>query len=147
MHICVGEVRAEDLYRLDLVRPGRPYRQAEVRALHRALQETGYFSQVQLQTERREDQQVDLVARLTEAPLDRYTLGAGFGTDPGPRGRVRWQRPRGNSRGHKLESELSVSRPRTVLGRQYLLPLSHPPHHFGRLRASLEPKELRDRRS
>lgn len=147
LHYRGGGVRAEVLDRLDLVRPGRPYRQAEVRALHRALQETGYFSQVQLQTERREDQQVDLVARLTEAPLDRYTLGAGFGTDTGPRGRVRWQRPRVNSRGHKLESELSVSRPRTVLGSQYLLPLSHPLHHFGRLSASLEHKEIRDTRS
>lgn len=144
IHYRGGSVDSEVLDKLSEIKPGTPYRQADLRALHRSLQETGYFGSVQVRTERTDEQTVDVIITLTEAPLDRYAFGLGFGTDTGPRGRIRWERPLVNRQGHRLESELAVSRPRVVLGTQYLIPLSHPLDHFSRISSSLEYKDNKD---
>lgn len=144
IHFSGGSVDEAVLRKLSIPHTGDPYRQADLHALHRTLQETGYFGSIQVRSQRTDQRTTDLHITLTDAPLDRYTVGIGFGTDTGPRARLRWQRPLVNSKGHRFESELSVSRPRSVLGAQYLIPLSHPLDHFARLSTSIENKDNED---
>lgn len=148
LHFSGGSLHENVLRVLSPLQPGDGYSRQDLQQLHRALQETGYFGGVQVRSERDENRhQVDLHITVTDAPLDRYSIGAGFGTDTGPRGRLRWERPLVNPKGHRFQSELYVSTPRTELNAQYLIPLSHPLDHFGRISASLKRKDNEDTES
>jgi translocation and assembly module TamA len=105
-------------------RPGEPYRVDKLLQLQTALTDGSYFSRVEVRplvVEAREGRvpiEVDLVPTRPRA----YEVGAGYGTDTGPRGTAGVKFRRINRAGHHAESELIVSTLERSLSAQYMIP-------------------------
>lgn len=131
----LGEVRFNDtpmqqelLKRLVPYEPGVPYELSLVGDLSANLNESGYFESVRVlpQRDEAEDLVIPLEADLTVREKNSIGLGLGYSTDEGPRGRISWDRPRHNSAGHKLFSEIRVSGVRQAVTSRYVIPLQEP---------------------
>ena len=93
------------------IEAGTPFDTGKLLDLQLALGDSGYFDQVEIdvQREQTEEQQVPVIVRTMPGPRIRYTAGAGFGTDTGPRVLLGAEFLRINRRGHGLTSNLRVS--------------------------------------
>lgn len=109
-------------------KPGDPYSNRRLLDLQRALEDSGYFDKVDVQSQRDQTQehavpvQVDLESRKRH----RYTAGLGFGTDTGVRGLLGWEHRRINRFGHRMKTEIRVSQIRQSLTANYSVPLDNP---------------------
>jgi len=63
---------------------------------------------------------------LSPHPQQRYTIGAGFGTDTGARGKLGWDNRRINDRGHRFGIEYNVSQIHAGLAARYIIPIRNP---------------------
>jgi translocation and assembly module TamA len=109
--------------------PDEPYSADALLELQSRLADSNYFASVAVtpRSEEAADHAVPVAVELDPRKPQRYSLGAGFGTDTGPRGRAAWQRPYVNRRGHWLETDLRVSAVQSLLAGTYGVPL--PPRH------------------
>lgn len=110
------------------IRRGEPFDPQKLLDAQYALNDSGYFARVEVDVDKAgagEDHRVPIVIAAEPRPKRRYTIGAGFGTDTGPRGRagVEWRRL--NRRGHRAEIDLRASAVQTRLSSQYLIPVSN----------------------
>lgn len=112
------------------IEPGDPYNHRDLLALQYALGDSEYFSAVEIESRREDavDLRVPVSVRLEPRPRHRYTAGIGYGTDTGPRGIAGWENRRVNRRGHRLASELRVSRIMQSINARYVIPLDNPVH-------------------
>jgi translocation and assembly module TamA len=103
-----GELRIEGLQRFPpsliaryntMVRPGAPYREADLNALQATLQATPYFRSVRVSLEREAVPEaageVDAPVRVvvSERPAHRLSFGAGFSSNTGARVEANYQTP------------------------------------------------------
>lgn len=107
------------------IEAGTPFDTSKLLDLQLALGDSGFFEQVELdvQREQAEEQQVPVIVRTTPAPRTRYTVGAGFGTDTGPRVLLGAEFLRINRRGHGLTSNLRVSPVSQMAVVRYKIPI------------------------
>ncbi|HEX9755449.1 MAG TPA: autotransporter assembly complex family protein [Gemmatimonadales bacterium] len=103
---------------------GQPWRQDRLLQLQTGLAEDPYFVRVEVMPERDSARDLEVPIRVVLVPRNRmdYELGAGYGTDTGPRGRVaglwRWI----NRRGHNADAELTLSAVEQSLIGRYMIP-------------------------
>lgn len=104
---------------------GAPYDSALVAQLNQNLLSSGYFQDVRVDAVGEVSGPLDIPVTVSLEPIKPRTLslGAGFSTDVGPRGRIGWERHRVNSRGHKLGFDSEVSKPRQNVSTWYQIPL------------------------
>lgn len=130
-----GEVRflqdvmkPEFLARYLTFKPGDPYSYEKLLGLQSDLIDSEYFSNVEVDTlrDKAEGNRVPVDIQLTPNKRDRYRIGLGYSTDTGPRLTLDWKRRRVGPSGHKLQSELRLSKPHSTLSVQYLTPLKRP---------------------
>ena len=143
-----GEVRFSEsaiggqlLERFVPFQPGDPFSQDALLDLQQNLLDSGYFRTVTIDHAR--DTGTAPVDNATAAVLEppprlpirvtledrrprRYTLGAGFGTDTGPRGRLGFRHRRLNRSGHQFDSELRGSEIGADVTIRYSIPLEQP---------------------
>ena len=108
--------------------PGEPFDAEQLIELRRGLVNSDYFQQIEM-TPRRDlaiDNEVPIVVKLVPRPPNKYTLGLGYGTDTGVRGKAGWERRQLNEAGHRLVTELNVSQVRSDLTASYLIPVRDP---------------------
>lgn len=112
------------LARYQLVAPGTPYLASEMLALQSRLNDSNYFGNVNVEPRRdlAVDGRVPIAVGLEMRPRQRYSVGAGFGTDTGPRGRAAWLRPWVNAQGHRAEVETRISAVQSSLTALYAMP-------------------------
>ncbi len=107
---------------------GEPYDSNKILKLQTALGDSEYFQQVDV--EPRRDQAQDLAVpvdiKLTLRDRDKYTLGAGYGTDTGARGKVGWERRIVDAGGKRFSTELNVSQINTSITARYRIPIKDP---------------------
>lgn len=130
-----GEIRFEEAgLREALLRkylnfaPGDPYSGRKLLELQRALLDSDYFESVNV-VDRREAAQehvIPIEVRLEPRKRHRYSVGIGFGTDTGARGKLGWEVRRLNRRGHTLASELRASEIRQGVHVEYGIPVRNP---------------------
>ena len=110
-------------------KPGDPYNPAKLFELQSILYRTDYFSRVEVQgqTRRATDFRVPVDIKLT-APehLNKYSLGLGYATDTGIKGKVDWSNRLFNSQGHKISSSLQLSQLENAVSLRYEIPRSNP---------------------
>ena len=124
----------QDVVREGLVRRYLRYREGDwydAEALLRtqfALDDSQYFSLVEVSPEPRDRATRIAPIRITAQPNRRhvYTIGAGYGTDTGPRGTLGFEDRRLNRAGHRLHAELRASEIDTSGGVTYIVPWSDP---------------------
>jgi translocation and assembly module TamA len=130
-----GEVRIhQDVLRPELLKrfipfkAGDTYNTAKLLELQSALTDSDYFSNVEINPRRdlSKDREVPIDVTLSPRPQHRYTLGAGYGTDTGARGKLGWDNRRINDRGHRFGLEYSVSQIHEGLAARYIIPIRNP---------------------
>ena len=104
---------------------GDPFDSTQLINLQLSLEDTEYFSEVDIQAQRQQtiDQRIPIVVHATPNKPRRYTAGAGFGTDTGPRVNIGAQFRRVNRRGHQYRADLRVSAISTSIHSQYQIPI------------------------
>jgi translocation and assembly module TamA len=116
------------LQRFVRFKPGDPYRASLLFALQRSLLNSGYFSKVDVDPapEHARDGSVPIGIDLGMAPRHRVDLGAGFGTDTGPRVTLGYRNRWLNSYGHTFQASTRLSPIWYDLYALYAIPLANP---------------------
>lgn len=129
-----GDINIEqDILRPELVaryvklRPGTPFDARLLLDLQLALSDSGYFSRVEVRVDRKRavDFRIPVTVETEPAKPRRYGIGAGFGTDTGPRLSLAAEFRRLNRRGHSILTELRTSRIKNSIGLQYHVPIKN----------------------
>jgi translocation and assembly module TamA len=116
------------LYRYIPFKYDQPYSTEQVATLTNNLLASGYFRAVDVRPEENNTNHVPLALNLQ--PVDRinYTLGAGYGTDTGIRGRAGVHVNPVNAFGHQFNAIAQGSLTQNALQAQYVIPGADPIH-------------------
>ncbi|MCC6134416.1 MAG: autotransporter assembly complex protein TamA [Candidatus Contendobacter sp.] len=115
------------LERYPQFKPGDPYDANDLLKLQSDLGSTPYFSQVQVNAP--PDAASDTApveVELEPGKRYKYSAGLGYGTDTGPRGRLKMEQRRLNRRGHHAEEEILLSTVKSLIGLNYMIPGKNP---------------------
>ncbi|HEX7964657.1 MAG TPA: autotransporter assembly complex family protein [Gammaproteobacteria bacterium] len=109
-------------------KPGDPFDNEALLSLQYALNDADYFNSVNVEALRGEaaDRRIPVRVTLTPRKRNKYTVGAGYGTDTGPRLTLGWANRRLNGRGHTLSVQTQFSRVMRSFLVNYTVPLSDP---------------------
>ena len=93
-----------------------------------ALDDSQYFSIVEVRPGQRDHKNKTAPVRITSEPNRRhlYTIAAGYGTDTGVRGTVGWEDRRFNTLGHRLRAQIRASEVDTSASFNYIVPWTDP---------------------
>lgn len=93
---------------LSPVVPGSPYKQSQLLELQARLQDTRYFSRVDVRVDvdTATPRTVPVRIEVAEAKSERVSLGAGYSTDTGPRGRIEYSNINLREQGWRLNTGL-----------------------------------------
>ncbi|MCW8900017.1 MAG: autotransporter assembly complex protein TamA [Gammaproteobacteria bacterium] len=111
-----------------LFKRGQPYVQNELIELQQALNDSDYFSHVEVSPGQLDDSahELSVKIKLTPRKKHRYSAGLGYGTDTGARAKFGWEIPLYNKSGHRIKTEASVSEIGYSAGVQYRVPVLNP---------------------
>ena len=108
---------------------GQPYSPEQVSALNTNLATSGYFRAVEVNhDDNSSNPHVPLVVNLEPINRTSYSLGAGYGTDTGPRGRAGLHVVPMNEHGHQFNAVAQGSISENALQMQYVIPGADPVH-------------------
>lgn len=85
-----------------------------------------------------------VIVTLNADKLNSAEIGAGFGTDTGPRLRGQYRRAIVNSRGHSFDANMEVSTIRQSIDGRYNMPYKHPLNDYISLVGGYEREERED---
>jgi translocation and assembly module TamA len=108
------------------IEPGEPYDVRRLLGLQLTLNDSEYFSFVEIHAdpdEADERHRIPVTVVTEPARPQRYTVGAGYGTDTGPRFNLGVLLRRLNDRGHRFRSDLQLSLIETALATRYEIPI------------------------
>ncbi|MCX7117047.1 MAG: BamA/TamA family outer membrane protein [Legionellales bacterium] len=105
---------------------GQPYSEEQLDELNSNLAASGYFKTVKVKPKINNDTQVPVDIDLKPSKRVTYSLGAGYGTDTGPRGLAELHVIPVNRSGHKFNAILQGSFEENALQAQYLIPGKNP---------------------
>ncbi|MDA8387956.1 MAG: autotransporter assembly complex protein TamA [Nitrospiraceae bacterium] len=109
---------------------GDPYNVPVLLAFQDSLIGSGYFSQVQVTPEQGKTAGplVPVLVKLTPAKHYQISLGAGYGTDTGVRGRLDWTDRWLNRRGHFMKVNLALAEIKQYAVWRYIVPFPPASH-------------------
>lgn len=104
--------------------PGDPYDRSQLSELRDRLAGTPYFGGVEIRPrpERKEGLRVPIEVTLSPRPKRKWTLGLGFGTDTGPRGKAAVEVRRFGNRGHRGNLQTKLSQIESAVEATYEIP-------------------------
>jgi translocation and assembly module TamA len=105
---------------------GGKYSTEQVLALNSQLSASGYFRDVTITPEIANEREVPIDVHLQPVSRFNYSLGAGYGTDTGIRGRAGLQVVPVNRYGHKLTAVAQGSFNENIIQTQYIIPGRNP---------------------
>lgn len=97
--------------------------------LQRILYRTNYFGRVVVQSEvdKKEGLYIPITVKMEDPEFfDRYTLGLGYATDQGIRGKIGWENRLFNKHGHNVAVELKLAERETSADFLYGVPVNDP---------------------
>ncbi len=109
-------------------REDEPYNGTELLRTQFALDDSQYFSNVEVATlpPDRDNHIVPVSITAETNRRNRYSYGAGFGTDTGARGTATWDKRLVNRRGHRMRVEGKAAQRNQSLEARYLIPIGDP---------------------
>lgn len=105
---------------------GEPYSTDQILALNSNLAASGYFNSVVVKPNTKEGTYVPVKVHLKRTERINYSLGIGYGTDTGPRGRAGLHIVPVNRSGHKFNAIIQGSFKQNAILAQYLIPGKNP---------------------
>jgi translocation and assembly module TamA len=123
-----GILRDSLLFGFTDIETGDHYDSVIINKLYDTLNGSTYFKTVSISTEPidKENKTAPVNISLTPGARRVYSIGAGFATDTGPKGRLGYANRRRNDRGHQLESKLNASPVDSELTVAYRWPIRDP---------------------
>jgi translocation and assembly module TamA len=124
--------------------PDTPYDSELVAELNQNLQSSGYFEIVRVDAapSTAVGQVIPVDVDLETRKPRTMTLGLGYSTDTGARGKASWMRHWGNPRGDSYGFESEISQPKQNVGAWYDIPLDPPLTDKLRLAAGYQNEEI-----
>ncbi|KTD32365.1 outer membrane protein [Legionella moravica] len=119
-------IRPELLHRFVPFQPGQAYSTDLILKLNDNLSNSGYFSSVLVKPQISESETVPVLVHLQPVSKYSYSIGAGYGTDTGVRGRAALHVIPVNRKGHKFNALAQGSFTQNALQAQYVVPGSNP---------------------
>ena len=104
-----------------------------VNAFNADINDTGYFTSSTVFPDIEnvnENLEVPMTVILTMRPEDSFSVGLGYSTDEGIRGKFRWTRPWINKYGHSIEGNVVASIPKQEASLVYKIPLEDPLYNY-----------------
>jgi translocation and assembly module TamA len=107
---------------------GQPYDATELLRTQFALDDSQYFSTVEVLPEDRDREKLTVPIDITAEPnrRSRYQFGVGYGTDTEVRGTVSWENRLVNRRGHRFRTELRGAALEQSVDARYIVPVGDP---------------------
>lgn len=107
---------------------GDPYDATQLLRTQFALDDSQYFSTVEVLPQERDRETRIVPVRISAAPnrRNRYSFGIGYATDTELRGTIRWDNRRVNSLGHRFRTELEVASLSQSMTARYIWPIGDP---------------------
>ncbi|MFW2373715.1 MAG: autotransporter assembly complex protein TamA [Gammaproteobacteria bacterium] len=105
-----------------------PYTLSQMIDLQQALNDSDYFQLVEVSPGQplAESLEIPVSVMLIPRKRHRYSFGLGYGTDTGARAKFGWEIPRLNTRGHKFNTDASISEIGYSLIAHYRVPILNP---------------------
>ncbi|WP_420791542.1 autotransporter assembly complex protein TamA [Enterovibrio qingdaonensis] len=144
-----SQINEDRLSSMMTYKEGDPYLVSDLGAFNQALSNTGWFSSVLVEAgldDLRNDR-VPIAVSLDPAPRNQFETGIGYSTDTGPRVKIGWRKPWFNSRGHSLNTDLYVSKPKQTLESTYKIPLEDVLREYYQVQVGLENLDNNDTKS
>jgi translocation and assembly module TamA len=107
---------------------GQPYSPTELQNTQYALEDSNYFSAVQVTPGDRNRETLTVPVRIHTEPIkpNRYAVNVGYGTDTGIRGQFTWDVRRVNDSGHRARFEVTASQLKSEALTRYSIPVGDP---------------------
>jgi translocation and assembly module TamA len=106
---------------------GQPYSVEQLLRTQFALDDSLYFSTVEVSPGEPDAEALTVPIRITATKNDRQlSLGTGYGTDTSFRGTIGWTDTRINTRGHRLRFEIKASQVTRRVDARYDIPIGDP---------------------
>ena len=123
-----------------------PYTLNKFLSLEDRLNDSDYFSKVEVKLRRdlAEDLMVPLEVTLVPRKRTKYTAGLGFGTDTGGRIKLGVERRRINKFGHKANTEIKASKILDSFAVRYIIPLKKPQSDQIAIAAAWEKEDINE---
>ncbi len=151
VHFQGSQIREDYLQNLLPFHEGDEYTTQALGEFNRRLSATGWFNAAVVSpdfSQATQSKKLPLDAVLTPRSRNTVEVGGGYATDVGPRLKTTWKKPWINSRGHSLESSLSLSAPEQMLDFSYKIPLlKNPLEQYYLLQSGFKREDLNDTRS
>ena len=127
-------------------RDGDYFEAAKLLTTQFALDDTQYFSTVEIQPGARDPETLTVPVSIRAQPSkkNKYTVGLGYGTDTRVRGTIAWDNRRLNRRGHRSRVELLGSAKKQAFGAHYIIPVGDPALEHVGLDWTVSREELAD---
>lgn len=125
IEIAQDVITDEAMRRLLRMHPGEPYTLDTLLRTQYVLDDTQYFSVVDIESgdPDRETRTVPITVTAEPSRKHRYAASVGYGTDTKTRGKFTWDNRRVNESGHKFKLELLGSSIVTDLTGRYIVPV------------------------
>jgi translocation and assembly module TamA len=107
---------------------GEPFDMTLLLRTQFALDDSQYFATLEVLPGEPDRKQhvVPVVITAKANKRNRYSVGAGYGTDTGPRGTLAWEDRRVNAEGHRFNTSLQEASRQTQLKSDYIIPIGDP---------------------
>ncbi len=120
-------IRPELMRRFLRFREGDPYSTTQLLRTQFALDDSLYFSTVEVLPEDRDRNTLTVPVRISASKSDRsFSFGPGYGTDTGLRATLGWQDSRLNALGHRFFVEVRASAISRTFDTRYDIPIGDP---------------------
>jgi translocation and assembly module TamA len=138
-------IRPELMRRFLRFHAGDPYSLSELLRTQFALDDSLYFSSVDVTPDTPDAATLTVPVRISATKSRRqFSLGGGYGTDTSVRGTLGWTDSRVNDRGHRLRLELKASEYTRRLDTRYDVPIGDPALEKFSVDSILRSEELSD---
>ena len=127
IHIEQSVIRPELMRRFMRFKEGDPYSTTELLRTQFALDDSLYFSTVEVLPLDRDAKTLTVPVKITaEKGRRQFSIGAGYGSDTGPRGTFGWTDSRINDRGHRFRIDVAASAITRRVDARYDIPIGDP---------------------
>ncbi|MEZ5498167.1 MAG: BamA/TamA family outer membrane protein [Steroidobacteraceae bacterium] len=123
-----GSIADELMRRFVRFSAGEPYDATQLLRTQFALDDSEYFSEVEVLPAERDSETLAVPVDIRTKPnrRNRFSYGVGYGSDTRGRGRFTWENRRVNREGHRLAADIKAASVSQSIDARYAIPIGDP---------------------
>lgn len=141
-----SQIREDYMRNILRIHEGDHYHLNDLSKLSSDYSSSNWFSSVLVEPEVHEESKtVDLNVLLQPKKKNEIEIGVGYATDVGPRLQLGWKKPWINNRGHSLETNTYISKPKQSFEFGYNIPVKERPlQYYYQISGGVEHEDIND---